>query len=851
MTGVIGEAFVRVRPETKGFAGETKRGLASSLKSGAAVAGISLGLVGVIKEIKDASAAAKQAETIQLQAAAATKASGNAWETYAGQVDAAAQKQAKLQSFDDEEIVQAYTRIIRNVGDVGEALDLTALAGDFATARMVNGQRDLAGAALVVAKVAGGNVGILRRYGIQLKDGATASEALAALQQKVAGSAAAFASGVEGGQARLNKVFGDTQEIIGGALNPAIDQLTRRVADYLDDLNTSGETQRRVNELFDTGTSVVKGLAGGLEEVHDIAGPVVDALGGVEQVVKGIVIAVAVGKVVRFGIAIGTAARTFGLLASSSRRATAEVVADAAVAEAALDAAYRPRTVIVGTKVVPGTGGPILGPNGLPLPPSGKNVPTTKASRGTRLGRFVRKIPGVGGAVAGTIGLGEAAATALAAAGIAAATVALIDVVAVVSAKGDSATGGDEHRYPFVTALVAKVNNGEGLTREEIAAVKSLGNKTIANLTTGDLRALNAKLAAIARRNTVPHPFDGSVSKAIKDSAPKPPPTGPRKQPPKVNRRLTFKQVQGRISAFEEAQTDAQLKRSRDAERKALTNEEAFLTDQLKDTKRSADQRRQLKDQLLQVQGQIESIDADIQSDKESAATAAATRQKNADAAVSKAFDNRVSTRLGDLERQRREAVAKNDLIGAAKALTSEETFLKRLIAQTKAGSARRAQLENELVRVHERQAANTKKFQAAMAKTDKPRIAQIEKDLRGAGISAAAQITAKITGQDPATLGVFATGRPARGTTTSSGATGATGSVQTVSIDQLLRDLAVGQAQRDRRQLDETQETNRLLRVLVPNAPPLQPRRPGRGIDRLTGIDETRETATATGGLP
>lgn len=758
--GVIGEAFVRVRPDTKGFAGETKRGLSSALKSGAAIAGVSVGLAGGIKLVRDSVKAAKEADTIQRQAAAATKAAGNAWETYGAQVEAAANKQAKLQSFDDEEIVQAYTRIVTTVGDVGRSLELASLAGDLASFKMVNGQRDLASAATVVAKVAGGNVGILKRYGITLRDGATASEALAELQKLLAGRAEAFAAGSEGAQARLNKVFGDTQEIVGGALLPTIDRLSRRLADYIEEANESGEVQRRVNEVVATGEKVIRGFAGGLEQVHAIAGPVVSALGGVEKVVKAVVVAFAVSKVVKFAVALRGAALAFGLVGTSSRGAAAGVAAFAAAetasagATAAATTATAARTA--GILRFAKAGGALLAiSTALNVSDKKKRNEIVEDAKRGQLGSAAFN------ALFGTdFGIGD-------------------------PAKPPTAKEQQQQRLkPFpvrtrvkdlfgietLTALLdAKeapidVLTGE-VTKKQLAdpKVRKFIKDTFGQET---LNKLDVAFAGAPKR-----PEEGAGARSIgafKQGATTSTATGGGAV------RLTFKQVESRIAGFEESQLDAQLARSVADERRQLTREESFLREQLKDTKRSAEQRRRLKDELLDVQGQIERIDSDI---------------------------------------------------AQAKSATAEK----------KAAVASKA-------------AAAVKSANAAALKASGK---QFEADLRGAGISAAAHITGIITGKDPTRLGVFSTGRAARdGTSTASGVTG-TSSANTVSIDQLLRDLAVGQAQRDRLQLDQAVETNRLLRILAPGAQAPAQRRRGRGIERLTGIEAARETATLTGGLP
>lgn len=732
----IGEAFVRVRPDTRGFAGETKRGVTRGLRSAAGIAGVSLGVAAVVSQIREATKAAKEAETIQLQAANAVKAAGQSWEQYGAQIEAAANQQAKLQAFDDEEVVVGFSRIVRNVKDVRRSLDLTALAGDLATARMTNGQRDLAGAAQIVAKVAGGNVGILRRYGISLKEGASASEALAALQQKVGGAAAAFASGTEGAQAKLNKVFGDTQEIVGGALLPTITDLSNRLGAYLSNANETGETQRRVNEAMEVTGKVVRGVSTGIDLIRTVTGPAIDAVGGVENAVKFLVTAFAVGKVVKFAGAVRGVAATFLTVIASSRRATAAVVADSAVAGRALDVAYRPRNIVVTGGGV-GAGGTVA-----PSTARGTKLPGTTGTRG-----------------GGLVGI----------AGIVAATVGISALTQPPSLRDQQLKVADVARVDKDSArrLAARFASEYG-TKIKLLTIENPFLKRDNIVIDGPVKRIppTAPTSSIRSR-----PDEGTRGPGTST-------TGAATRRVNPNRRLTFKQVEGRLAGFDEQQTDARIKGSVAAERKALVAEQRFLQEQLRDTKRSAEQRRRLKDELLATVGSIESID--------------------------------------DAASQARKEISDR---GVAKAKERERAADKRKAAQERANKAERSAAEKVF-----------------------------ERDLREAGVSSAAHITGIITGRDVNRTGVFATGGRAP-TSTASGSRGVTGSVNTITIDQLLRDIAQGQAQRDRLQLDQATETNRLLRIIAPgnqNAPATR-----RGRTPGAPPSTARDTADVTGGLP
>lgn len=125
---------------------------------------------------------------------------------------------SQLSGFDDEDLGDSFTNIVRVVGNVNQALELNGLAMDFARAKHM----DVAKAGELVGKVAGGNTGILARYGITIKEGATATEALAVLQQKFAGQAEAYGRTTAGAQDRARVAFENLGETIGARVTPVI-----------------------------------------------------------------------------------------------------------------------------------------------------------------------------------------------------------------------------------------------------------------------------------------------------------------------------------------------------------------------------------------------------------------------------------------------------------------------------------------------------------------------------------------------------------------------------------------------------------------------------------------------------
>ena len=79
---------------------------------------------------------------------------------------------------------------------------------------------DVAKAGELVGKVAGGNTGILGRYGIKIKEGATATEALGELQEKFSGQAKAYGDTTQGAMDKAGRWRGRTCSRSSGRRSP-------------------------------------------------------------------------------------------------------------------------------------------------------------------------------------------------------------------------------------------------------------------------------------------------------------------------------------------------------------------------------------------------------------------------------------------------------------------------------------------------------------------------------------------------------------------------------------------------------------------------------------------------------
>jgi len=222
------KAFGRAEKSAGGFGG--KIGKVGKVAAGALAGGVVAGGAALLSFGKAAAEAEKSQSAMETQ----LKALGISYKSHASQIDTAIGKTAKLAAVDDEDLQGAFTNIVRVTGDVTESLKLTGLAADLARAKNI----DLAKAGEIVGKVAGGNTGVLGRYGIQIDKGATATEALGVLQKKFAGQAEAYGKTSAGAQDRFRNAVENLQEKLGKGLLPVFAKVTGAVAKFVEGMES-------------------------------------------------------------------------------------------------------------------------------------------------------------------------------------------------------------------------------------------------------------------------------------------------------------------------------------------------------------------------------------------------------------------------------------------------------------------------------------------------------------------------------------------------------------------------------------------------------------------------------------
>lgn len=212
-------------------AGKRARSFQGAVSSVPLLGGI--GAASALVAFKRVIDAAKESEVVLGQTQVAVEALGLSWADNSTKISQAADRISKASSFDDEAVLQSFQLLVRSTGDVDRALQLTSLSADVARARYT----DLGSAAALVNKASLGQIGALRRLGIQVDKNATATEALALLQQKFAGASANYSKTAGGASDRLDVALGNLSETAGGLLTPALVV----VADNLTDVAANAE----------------------------------------------------------------------------------------------------------------------------------------------------------------------------------------------------------------------------------------------------------------------------------------------------------------------------------------------------------------------------------------------------------------------------------------------------------------------------------------------------------------------------------------------------------------------------------------------------------------------------------
>jgi hypothetical protein len=134
--------------------------------------------------------------------------------------------------FSDDEQRDSLARIVIATKDYQKALEVQAAAMDLARLKNIS----LSDATDALVKVEGGSFRILKSLGIVLKDGATAQDALTAVQKAAAGQASAYADTLSGKVLVAQVKVDESMETLGSKTAPAFASAMSFLGDVVDNI---------------------------------------------------------------------------------------------------------------------------------------------------------------------------------------------------------------------------------------------------------------------------------------------------------------------------------------------------------------------------------------------------------------------------------------------------------------------------------------------------------------------------------------------------------------------------------------------------------------------------------------
>lgn len=292
-----------------------------SMGKAAAIGAGAAGLGLVVAGLKSSVAAAQESEKAQARLESALEGANLSYSKHGKAIDAAIQKTSRLAAIDDEELSDAFSKLVRTTENVTEATEGMNLAADIARARNIS----LETAVKAVEKAHLGSDAALKKFGIRVPqvndateqarasverlkeahDGkltpaleaqakqmmknaaaldkqATAEDALRAAQEKFAGSAAKYGETSAAAQERLGIAIENVQEKIGAKLLPILARMAEAAVQAIDWMEANWPRFSKAVE------DVYQRVKPAVDAIRTIVGNTVDAIRGYVDIVVGI-----------------------------------------------------------------------------------------------------------------------------------------------------------------------------------------------------------------------------------------------------------------------------------------------------------------------------------------------------------------------------------------------------------------------------------------------------------------------------------------------------------------------------------------------------------------------------------
>ena len=255
-------AFNSAEKSTSGLESAVKKfGIAAGVALAAAAAAAGAFAVSCIKSFMEAEKEMKKAN-ITLKNVATSAEDLEKLKGVMGEVGKAALKLG----YDDEAASVSFAKLYSTTKDVTKAQEEVKLAMDLAA----YSGRSFDDATQALMMVHAGGTRILREFGLQIGENATAADAMALVNDKVKGSAVTMADTTAGKLAILQESWKNLKEEIGGALAEALTPFITKLSEWVQ----SDKTQKLIKDI----SEALKDLMVLLEEFAKVVLPIVESV---------------------------------------------------------------------------------------------------------------------------------------------------------------------------------------------------------------------------------------------------------------------------------------------------------------------------------------------------------------------------------------------------------------------------------------------------------------------------------------------------------------------------------------------------------------------------------------------
>ena len=205
---------------------------------------VTSGISALTDIVGDSMAAFREDQVSQAQLRAALEANIESWNGNTDAIEEVIAARMKL-GFSDDEQRASLSNIVALVGDVNDSLAVQRDAMDLARLKSIS----LSDASLILARAYTGNVTALAKMGIHVKKGVSGMEALAGVEERVAGQAEAFSKTSTGAMEAFNVKVGELEEKLGGLLEGPADMFVGWASNIVDVLDGPEGANKKLRDM--------------------------------------------------------------------------------------------------------------------------------------------------------------------------------------------------------------------------------------------------------------------------------------------------------------------------------------------------------------------------------------------------------------------------------------------------------------------------------------------------------------------------------------------------------------------------------------------------------------------------